>query len=327
VPDPSTLEVTLAGIRLRNPVMLAAGTCGHLDEMADVLDLSRVGAVVTKSITRQPREGNPTWRILECRGGMLNAIGLANPGLDHFVAHVAPRVAGVPCPVVASVAGFSIDDYVQVAAAMDEIDALAGVELNVSCPNVHGGTEFGSDPAALSALIAAVRPVLSRKPMIVKLSPIAVGQPTIIDIARAAIDPGRGSPTGGPAGRPGADALSISNTIPAMAIDVETRRPRLANTTGGLSGPALHPVAVRLVHLVHSQVAKTAGVPIIGVGGVTTWRDAAEFILAGATAVQMGTALFADPRSPYRVARGLENWARRQQVSSIGELAGGVSPA
>ena len=330
-PDNPSLDVNLAGIRLRNPVMLAAGTCGHLGEMADVIDLSRVGALVTKSITRQPREGNATWRILECRGGMLNAIGLANPGLDHFVAHVAPRVASVPCPVIGSVAGFSIDDYVQVAAAMDEVDALAGVELNVSCPNVHGGTEFGSDPAALAELISTVRPVVSRKPLIVKLSPIAVGQPSILDVARAAIDPprraGQSSPTGGPGGRPGADALAISNTIPAMAIDVETRRPRLANTTGGLSGPALHPVTVRLVHLVHSQVSKPAGVPIIGVGGVTTWRDAAEFILAGATAVQMGTVLFADPRSPYKVVRGLEKWVRRQRVSSIGELAGCVSPA
>lgn len=323
----------IAGIRLRNPVILAAGTCGHLDEMADVLDLPRVGAIVTKSITRLPREGNPTWRILECRGGMLNAIGLANPGLDSFVSHVAPRIAGVPCPVIGSVAGFSIDDYVQVAAAMDEIDALAGVELNVSCPNVHGGTEFGSDPAALSDLVAKVRPVLSRKPMIVKLSPIAAGLPTIVDIARAAITPaaaarsGGASPSGGPDGRPGADALSISNTIPAMAIDVESRRPRLANTTGGLSGPALHPVAVRLVHLVYTQVAKDAGIQVIGVGGVSTWRDAAEFILAGATAVQVGTALFADPRCPIRIAKGLKNWTLRQHVSSIEELAGSVSLA
>jgi dihydroorotate dehydrogenase (NAD+) catalytic subunit len=315
------LGVELAGIRLRNPVILAAGTCGHLDEMADVLDLSRVGAIVTKSITRLPREGNKTWRILECRAGMLNAIGLANPGIDHFIAHVAPRIAAVPAPVIGSVAGFSIDDYVQVAAAMDDVDPLAAVELNVSCPNVHRGTEFGADPGALAELVAAVRPVLSRKPMIVKLSPIAVGCPSIVEVARAAMGCGG---TKRETGRSGADALAVSNTIPAMAIDVEARRPRLANVTGGLSGPALHPIAVRLVHEVYHNAARQEGVPIIGVGGVMTWQDAAEFILAGASAVQVGTALFADPRTPLKIAAGLARWVRRHSTSSVEELVGAV---
>jgi dihydroorotate dehydrogenase (NAD+) catalytic subunit len=325
-----TLKTTLAGIALRNPVILAAGTCGYLDEMADVLDLARVGGVVTKSITRLPREGHETWRVLESRAGMLNAVGLANVGVEDFAAHVAPRAASVPTAVFGSIAGFSVDDYVRVAAAMDEIDALAGVELNVSCPNVHGGTEFGADPRALAEVVAAVRPVLSRKALVVKLSPIAVGNPSIVEVARAAIDPAsalgaRGAaPAAGPNRRPGADALALANTIPAMAIDARTRRPRLANVTGGLSGPAVHPVAVRLVHEVYRAVARDAHVPLVGVGGVMTWRDAAEFILAGAAAVQMGTALFADPRSPLKVVHGLERWVRRQGAASVGELVGAV---
>lgn len=315
------LATDLAGVLLRTPVILAAGTCGSLDEMGDVLDLARVGALVTKSVTPLPREGNHTWRILECRAGMLNAIGLANGGLDHFLEHLAPRVASVPTRVIGSAAGFSIEDYVMVAAHLDEVEALAAIELNVSCPNVRGGVEFGLDPAALRELVAAVRPVVARHPLFVKLSPIAAGNPSMVEVARAAIDPGGRGPGGR---RPGADALVIANTVPAMAIDVRTRRPRLAHVTGGLSGPAIHPVAVRLVHDVHRGVAKDAGVPIVGVGGVMTWRDAAEFILAGAAAVQMGTALFADPRSPIKVARGLARWTRRQGAASIGAMVGGV---
>ncbi len=303
----------IAGLSLRNPIILAAGTCGYLDEMADVLDLSRVGAIVTKSITRMPREGNPTWRILECRGGMLNAIGLANMGLDAFIRDLAPKIAAVPTPVVGSIAGFSIQDYTTVAAAFNNIDAMAAVELNVSCPNVHGGTEFGVDAAALRELIAAVREVLDRKPLWVKLSPIAVGTPgrTMSDIARAAVEAG-------------AQALCIANTTPAMAIDVRTRRPRLANITGGLSGPAVHPMAVKLVHDVYRAVAKPAGVPIIGIGGVLGWEEAAEFILAGATAVEMGTALFADPRSPVNVVKGLSRWVGDLGKRNIAELIGAV---
>lgn len=314
VPDDSPmLATTIAGVTLRNPVILAAGTCGYVDEMADVLDLSRVGGVVTKSITRLPREGNPTWRILECQAGMLNAIGLANMGVEAFMRDYAPRVARVPAAVIGSIAGFSVEDYTAVAEAFDTIDAMAAVELNVSCPNVHGGTEFGADPPALRELVAAVRGVLRRKPLFVKLSPIAIGTPghTMVDVARAAVEAG-------------AQALCVANTTPAMAIDVHSRRPRLANVTGGLSGPAVHPIAVRLVHEVYRKVAAAAGVPIIGIGGVMRWEDAAEFILAGASAVEMGTALFADPRSPLRVVEGLENWTRRQGKRTIGELVGAV---
>lgn len=316
------LATNLAGLRLRNPVILAAGTCGYLDEMSDVIDLSRVGGVVTKSITRLARDGNATWRIIETRSGMMNAIGLANVGAEAFARDIAPRAAAVPTSVIGSIAGFSLDDYVAVAAAMDDVDAIEAVEVNVSCPNVHGGTEFGSEPRALSELVRALRPVLSRVRMLVKLSPIATGPISIKEIARAAIE--SGAQPGGPNSRPGADALCISNTMPAMAIDVGTRRPRLANVTGGLSGPALHPIAVKLVHDCYRGIAKESGTPIVGIGGVLRWEDAAEFVLAGASAVQMGTSLFVDPRSPIKVVRGLEKWVRRQGAASIGELVGGV---
>lgn len=344
------LVTELAGLSLRNPVLLAAGTAGVLDEMwsRDVpgsagrrarrrgpLDLSRVGGVVTKSITAQARSGNDTWRIIENRAGMLNAIGLANPGIDAFDEHIAPKASEVPTTVIGSVAGFSIDEYVRVAACMDEWaepgfsrvkrrDAgsagesdgggpggragIPAIELNVSCPNVRTGLEFGLAPEHLRELMGAVRPVVKRAKVFVKLSPAT---PDMIGVARAAIDGG-------------ADGLTIGNTQPAMAIDVHTRKPRLSNTTGGLSGPALHPVAVRQVHEVYRKVAKERGVPVIGAGGVMRWEDAAEFILAGATAVQMGTALLADPRSPIAVIKGLAKWVRAQGCGSMRELVGAV---
>lgn len=318
-----SLETNVAGMTLRTPVILAAGTAGTLDEMADVLDLSRVGAVVTKSITPEPREGNPAMRVSPVKAGMLNAIGLANVGIGHFVEHVAPRIGAVPTTVIGSVAGFSIDDYVRVAAEMDEIEALPAVELNVSCPNVSHGVEFGADPELLAELVRAVRGVLTRTRLIVKLPPVAIGTPHMIDdLARAAIEPG-GEPVG-PNTRSGADALSLCNTTPGMAIDVRTRRPRLGNVTGGLSGPAVHNIVVRLVHLTYTSIARDTGTPIIGIGGVMRWDDAAELILAGATAVQCGTALFAGPGAPVKIAKGLEKWGREHGVSSTAELVGAI---
>ncbi|GJQ29861.1 MAG: dihydroorotate dehydrogenase [Phycisphaerae bacterium] len=289
--------------------------------MSDALDLSRVGGLVTKSITRQPRDGNAVWRVLPAECGMLNAIGLANVGIDAFLREYAPRVSAVPTTIIGSVAGFSIDDYVAVAAAMDGVEAIRAVELNVSCPNVHGGLEFGSSPALLSDLVRECRRVLTRTRLFVKLSPIAAGPVKLAEFARAAVEPGN-SPPAGPNHRPGADALCISNTMPAMAIDVETRTPRLANVTGGLSGSALHPVALKLVHDVYRAFARDSGTPLVGIGGVLRWEHAAEFILAGASAVQIGTGLFADPRCPLTVAKGLEKWAARQGVGSIAELVG-----
>ncbi|MCC6322281.1 MAG: dihydroorotate dehydrogenase [Phycisphaerales bacterium] len=319
------LATTLAGVALRNPVILAAGCAGTLHEFDEVLDLSRVGAVVTKSITPLPREGNPTWRILPTRTGvgMLNAIGLANPGIDAFEREYLPRAGegggggAMPCPIIGSVAGFSVEDYAAVAASFAQARGLAAIELNLSCPNVKHGTEFGASPPAAAEVVRAVRAVAPGTPLFIKLSPVA---PDIATIARAVVEAG-GERTG----------LTIGNTIPALAIDVETRRPLLANVTGGLSGPAIHAAAVRSVWEVFNRFGRDLHgpgkhMPIIGLGGVVGWRDAAEFILAGATAVGMGTALYADPRSPLGVVRGLDRWVRRQGASSLSELVGTLRP-
>lgn len=329
--EPSAaLATSLAGIALRNPVILAAGCSGTLHEMAEVLDLSRVGAIVTKSITPEPREGNPTWRILPHPSptgmGMLNAIGLANPGIEAFQREDWPRRSALDCAVVGSVAGFCVEDYVRVAAAMAQWaegpsppggeagwSGLQAIELNLSCPNVRHGTEFGASPAAAAEVVRAVRTVAPRLAMFVKLSPVA---PDIAAIARGAVEAG-------------ASGLTIGNTIPAMAIDVRTRRPLLANITGGLSGPAVHAAAVRSVWEVFNRLGRDLHgqgnhLPIVGLGGVVNWRDAAEFILAGATAIGIGTALFADPRAPLRVARGLERWVIGQGAASVRELVGAM---
>lgn len=313
-PSPtSPLAVSLAGVPLRAPVVLAAGTAGTIDEMGEVADLSRIGAVVTKSITRAPREGNAFPRITWTRAGMLNAIGLANPGLEGFERDVAPRVKGTPCAVIGSVAGDSIEDYADIARAMDKVEGLSIIELNVSCPNVHSGLEFGADPEALGELVSRVVGSVSGTEVFVKLSPITVGTPhTIVDLARVAIESG-------------ASGLTLTNTVPAMGIDVHTRKPILANVTGGLSGPAIHNIVVRLVHMVHTQVAREAGVPIMAAGGVTRWQDAAEFVLAGATAVQVGAGSFADPRTCVKMLRGLEKWVRAQRTGHIAELVGAVA--
>jgi len=305
------LRTDLIGISLRNPLLLAAGTAGYVDELNQAMDLSLVGGLVTKSITRELREGNPSWRVVETTGGMLNAVGLANIGMERFESEIAPKIVKAPCAVIGSIAGSSVEDYVSVAQMFERIDSVPAVELNVSCPNVHDGKQFGDDPVALGELVGAVRKALPTTKLIVKLPP-AINE--IVALSRAAIDSS-------------ADALTIANTIPAMAIDVDSHKPKLANVTGGLSGPAVHPVAVRLVHLAYTGCARDAGVPIIGVGGVTTWRDAAEFILAGASAFGVGTALFADPRAPKRILAGLAKWAHAQGVDSIADLIGAVEVA
>ncbi|HZL34546.1 MAG TPA: dihydroorotate dehydrogenase [Tepidisphaeraceae bacterium] len=302
------LSVNLAGLRLANPMLTCSGTCGYAFEYADFMDLSKLGAFVTKSITREERPGNEPARIVETRAGMLNAIGLANVGLERFVAEKVPLLRKMPCPIIVNVAGHSFDDYVETCAAMNALDCVAGVELNVSCPNVKDGLTFGTHPGRLRELTAQVKKTLPGKPLIVKLSP-NVEDVTIT--ARAAIEGG-------------ADALSLVNTFTAMAIDIHKRRPRLANVTGGLSGPAIKPIAIHMVSRVYRAIAKTAGVPIIGMGGVQYWQDAVEFILAGASAVAVGTALFVDPAAPNTICQGLEQYMKKQGVERLADLIGAL---
>jgi dihydroorotate dehydrogenase (NAD+) catalytic subunit len=270
------------------------------------MDLSKLGAFVTKSITREERKGNEPTRIVETRAGMLNAIGLANVGLDRFLGEKLPLIRKMPCPVIVNVAGHSYDDYVETCAAMSGIDCLAAVELNVSCPNVKDGLTFGTNPGRLKELTRQVKAVLPSKPLIVKLSP------NVDDIAltaRAAIDGG-------------AQILSLVNTFTAMTIDIHKRRPRLANVTGGLSGPAIKPIALHMVSRVWRSVARSAGVPIIGMGGIQNWQDAVEFILAGASAVAVGTALFVDPATPNRICDGVSSYLEKHEISRLSDLIG-----
>lgn len=303
MPDLST---TLAGLKLANPTLTCSGTCGYATEYADFMDLSKLGAFVTKSITREERPGNAPTRIVETRAGMMNAIGLANVGLKRFLAEKMPVIRTMPCPVIANVAGHSYDDYVETCAAMNDLDGIVGVELNVSCPNVSDGLTFGTDPVRLKDLTKQVKGVLPKKPLIVKLSP------NVEDIVAAA----RGAIEGG------ADMLSLVNTFTAMSIDIWKRKPRLANVTGGLSGPAIKPIAVHLVSRVYRGVAKSTGTPIIGMGGVQFWQDAVEFILAGASAVAIGTALFVDPSTPNKVCAGLDEYLKKIGVDKLSDLVG-----
>ena len=302
------LSVELAGLKLKNPTMTCSGCCGYGPEYADFMDLSQLGCFVTKSITREERPGNEPARIVETRGGMLNAIGLANVGLERFRTEKLPLIERMPCPVVVNVAGHSMDDYVEVCAAMEGFDAVAGVELNVSCPNVKDGLTFGTNCTLLEKVTRACKKVLPTKPLMVKLSPNVAD---IADTAAAACDGG-------------ADVLTLINTFTAMTVDVYMRRPRLANVTGGLSGPAIKPVALHMVSRVYRNVTRARGVPIVGMGGVQTWMDAAEFILCGATAVAVGTALFVDPAAPNQICDGLRDWCREQGASRLSDLIGAL---
>ena len=302
------LTTDLCGVSLASPIVLAAGTCGYIDEMAVALDLSRIGAITTKSITPEPREGNAPMRVLDVKGGMINSVGLANMGIDRFIKEKAPLASGLPTRVIGSMAGFSIEDYVQVARAFEEVEAFPIVEMNVSCPNHDEGHCPTDDLGFLREHVHAVRAVLGNTRLFVKLPPLTQG---LADLASVAIDAG-------------ADGLTLVNTLEVLSIDVDTRRSRFARSRKGMSGPGIHPLAVRLVNEVHQAVARDAGVPIIGIGGVLDWRDAAELILAGATGVGMGTALFVDPSSPRRVLSGLARWTRKQGCASISELVGAL---
>ncbi len=272
------LSVKLGSLELQNPVLTASGTFGYGEEFADFVDLDRLGGFIVKGTTLAPREGNPYPRMAETPSGMLNAVGLQNKGVDYFIEHIYPRLRGYRSEVIVNVSGACVDDYAEVCRRLADLDEIHAVEVNISCPNVkHGGMAFGTTTAGASEVVSAVRKAWPRH-LMVKLSPNVTD---ITEIARAAE-------------ASGADSLSLINTMLGMAVDVERRRPMLSTVTGGLSGPAVKPVAVRMVW----QTAKAVNIPIVGLGGIRTGDDALEFIMAGATAVQVGTANFLDPAQP-----------------------------
>ena len=301
------ISVEFAGLKLGNPVFTASGTCGYADELGEFMDLNSLGGFVTKSITVHPRKGNPVPRIVETDSGMLNAIGLANVGLDKFIEEKLPVLQKMKPAVFVNVAGETIEDYVKVTEKLCGEQAIAGFELNISCPNVKkGGITFGTDPAQVKEITTAVKAAVGKKILMVKLSP------NVTDIsvtARAAIDAG-------------ADALSLVNTFTAMVIDIEKRRPVLANRTGGLSGPAIKPIAVYMVNKVYREVAKEAKIPIVGGGWVCNSSDAVEFILEGDSAVSVGTWSFIIPDCAAKIADRIKDYCQRHSISSIKELVG-----
>ncbi|HEY2012369.1 MAG TPA: dihydroorotate dehydrogenase [Bryobacteraceae bacterium] len=296
----SSLATSLCGIALRNPVLAASGTFGYGLEFAKLVDLNSLGGLVVKGLSREPIEGNRPPRIYETEGGMINSIGLQNIGVRAFVAEKLPALARLRTAVFANVFGYEIEDYVEVVRVLEDHEGLAGYELNVSCPNTsHGGIYFSGDPHLLGTLVAAVKRV-ARRPVMVKLSPnVAAIEPLAVAAESA-----------------GADALSLVNTFIALAIDPHTRRPRIGAGFGGLSGPAIKPIALRLV----CQAARAVKIPVVGLGGISTGRDAAEFLIAGAHAVEVGTATFWDPQSPLRVARELRAFLHEERLASVTDL-------
>jgi dihydroorotate dehydrogenase (NAD+) catalytic subunit len=298
------MSVEIAGIKMRNPVMTASGTFGYGQEFADYMDLESIGAMITKGLSLRPKAGNNTPRIVETPGGMLNAIGLQNVGIDAFISTKLPFLRKVNTPVIVNLYGNSLEEYGELAARIDGIKEIAGIEVNISCPNVkQGGIVFGTDPAAAAEVVALVRRS-TKKPLIVKLSPNVTD---VVTMAKACVDAG-------------AESISLINTLTGMAIDLNSRKPVLANITGGLSGPAIKPVALRMVW----QVARAVKVPIIGIGGIMSATDALEFILAGATAVQVGTASFLTPAASQNIARGMAKWLTENRVGSVRELIGAL---
>ncbi len=296
------LSVKLGSLELQNPVLTASGTFGYGEEFANFVDLDRLGGFIVKGTTLAPREGNPYPRMAETPSGMLNAVGLQNKGVDYFIEHIYPRLRGYRSEVIVNVSGACVDDYAEVCRRLADLDEIHAVEVNISCPNVkHGGMAFGTTTAGASEVVSAVRKAWPRH-LMVKLSPNVTD---ITEIARAAE-------------ASGADSLSLINTMLGMAVDVERRRPMLSTVTGGLSGPAVKPVAVRMVW----QTAKAVNIPIVGLGGIRTGDDALEFIMAGATAVQVGTANFLDPATTMRVIDRLNEYCVRHNVSNINSLRG-----
>jgi dihydroorotate dehydrogenase (NAD+) catalytic subunit len=303
------ISVEFAGLKLANPVFLASGTSGYADELADFTDLNKIGGFITKSITLKPRKGNPDPRVVETDSGMLNAIGLANIGLERFIKDKLAILERMKPAVFVSVAGETIEEYAAVIERLSDEKAIAGFELNISCPNVKMGSIcFGTEPAIVEEVTAAAKRRAGKKVLMVKLGPAVTD---ISAIARAAIDGG-------------ADALSLINTFTAMVIDIETARPALANRTGGLSGPAIKPIAVYLVNKVYREAAQKANIPILGLGGIRTASDAIEFMIAGATAVAVGTGTFIEPACAERIVDGIRRYCFRKKIANVQELVGSI---
>lgn len=299
------LQVNIAGVAFQNPLIAASGTFGFGHEYSEFYPLSTLGGISCKGITLQERPGNPPPRIAETPAGMLNAVGLQNPGVEHFIAQDLPWLKTQGTVIIANIAGNTPEDYCRMAERLSETEADM-IELNISCPNVkQGGVQFGTTCAGVESITAAVRGYC-KKPLMVKLSPNVSDIGEIAAAAEAA----------------GADALSMINTLTGMRIDINTRRPVLRNNTGGLSGPALLPVAVRMVW----QAARRVKIPIVGMGGISNWQDAVEFLLAGASALQIGTAFFTDPYAPVKILNGLEQYLDEKGIASVTELTGGIRP-
>ncbi|MGA3263832.1 MAG: dihydroorotate dehydrogenase [Terracidiphilus sp.] len=299
------MRVSLAGLDLVNPVIAASGTFGYGIEFEEIVSLERIGGFVTKGISLEPMAGHGPPRIVQTAAGMLNAIGLQNVGVEEYIKRKLPPLKRYPlCKVIVNVFGYTVGEYIGVIERLNQAEGIAAYELNVSCPNVHtGGMAFGADPGTLEYLVGRARSA-SMRPLIVKLSPNVT---SIAHMARIAAEAG-------------ADAVSLVNTFLGMAIDTETRQPRLSNITGGLSGPAIKPIALRMVY----ETSRAVKIPVIGMGGIVTPEDAVEFLLAGATAIQVGTASYADPRASERLAHGLESWCRSHQVERVASLTGAL---
>jgi dihydroorotate dehydrogenase (NAD+) catalytic subunit len=299
--DAVDLSVHIGALRLRNPILAASGTFGYGLEFAHLVDLNRLGGLVVKGLSREPIEGAPPPRLCETPSGMLNAVGLQNIGVRAFVAEKLPTLRKYDTAVFANVFGYCLDDYVEVIRILEDAEGLSGYELNISCPNVKkGGMQFGNDPGQVAEVVATVRRASVQRPLWVKLSPLVAD---IGLIARAAEEAG-------------ADALTVANTFPAMAIDLRTRKSRLGNLTGGLSGPAIKPITLRLVW----EAKKAVRIPVIGLGGIETVEDVLEYLSVGASAVQVGTASFADPRASEHLARALTNALVRIKARSISDI-------
>lgn len=298
------LSVNIGNLNLKNPVMTASGTFGYGVEFEDFVDLEQIGGIIVKGTTLNHREGNPYPRMAETPSGMLNAVGLQNKGVDYFVEKIYPKIKDINTNMIVNVSGSDIESYVKTAERINELENIPAIELNISCPNVkQGGMAFGVTPDGAADVVSAVRKAYD-KTLIVKLSPNVTN---IAEIARAVE-------------AAGADSVSLINTLLGMAIDAEKRKPILSTITGGMSGAAVKPIALRMVW----QVAQAVKIPVIGLGGIMNWRDAVEFLLAGATAIQIGTANFIDPAITVKVAQGIDDYLNRHEFTSVKDIIGGL---